>query len=121
MRCEEIRELLPAYEREQQPSLAVRRHLAGCPDCRAELAFYKELAGGLRDLRGATLEVPPDLTRALLEIPARRDLVGNVRARAGDVRTHVTRNRGAYVGGAVAVAGALGALWRVRSRRVATA
>ncbi len=121
MRCEEIRELLPAYEREQQPSLAVRRHVATCADCRAELAFYKDLAGGLHDLRGVTFEVPADLSHALVEIPARRDLVRTARARAGNVRTHVTRNRGAYVGGAVAVAGALGALWRVRSRRVATA
>ena len=122
MRCEEIRELLPAYEREQQPSLAVRRHLASCADCRTELAFYKDLATGLHDLRRATFDVPPQLTRALVEIPARRDLVGNVRSHVANVRTHVTRNRAAYVGGAVAVAGALGAtLWRVRSRRPATA
>ena len=122
MRCEEIRELLPAYEREQRPSLAVRRHLAACADCRAELAVYEDLATGLHVLRRGTFEVPPDLTRALVAIPARRDLVADVRGRVGNVRTHVARNRAAYVGGAVAVAGALGAtLWRVRSRRVATA
>ena len=115
MRCEEIRELLPAYEPEQQPSLAVRRHLAACPDCRAEQAFYKDLATGLHHLRAATTDVPPELTRSLVAIPTQT-------GRVDQVRTHVARNRAAYVGGAVAVAGALGAtLWRVRSRRLATA
>ncbi len=115
MRCEEIRELLPAYEAEQQPSLAVRRHLASCGDCRAELTAYKELGTGLRDLRAVTVDVPPALASSLASIPARAGVVDNV-------RVHVARNRVAYVGGAVAVAGALGAtLWRVRSRRLAAA
>lgn len=115
MRCEEIRELLPAYEPEQQPSLAVRRHLASCPDCRAEVETYKELAAGLRDLRHATVEVPASLSRSLEVIPGEAGVVDNV-------RIHVARNRAAYVGGAVALAGAVGAtLWRVRSRRLAAA
>ena len=115
MRCEEIRELLPAYEPEHHPSLAVRRHLASCPDCRAEVETYKELATGLRGLRHATVEVPPSLTSALEAIPERAGVVDNV-------RTHVVRNRAAYVGGAVALAGAVGAtLWRARARRVAAA
>lgn len=115
MRCEEIRELLPAYEPEQQPSLAVRRHLAGCADCRAEQSFYKDLASGLHQLKEVTAEVPPELTRTLVAIPIQA-------GRVDQVRTHVARNRAAYVGGAVAVAGALGAtLWRVRSRRLVTA
>ena len=115
MRCEEIRELLPAYEPEQQPTLAVRRHLASCPDCRAEVEVYKGLAAGLHDLRHVTTEVPPSLTSVLEAIPSNAGVVDNV-------RTHVARNRAAYVGGAVALAGALGAtLWRVRSRRLAAA
>ena len=115
MRCEEIRELLPAYEPEEQPSLAVRRHLASCSDCRAERALYKDLATGLHELSRVTTDVPSDLTTSLVAIPSRA-------GRVGQVRTHVARNRAAYVGGAVAVAGALGAtLWRVRSRRLAAA
>lgn len=115
MRCEEIRELLPAYEPEHQPTLAVRRHLASCPECRAEVESYKELAAGLRELRHVTSEVPASLTSALEAIPGKTGVVGNV-------RTHVARNRAAYVGGAVALAGAVGAtLWRVRSRRLAAA
>ena len=115
MRCEEIRELLPAYEPEQQPSLAIRRHLASCPDCRAEVEAYKELATGLRYLKHSTVEVPAELTRTLEAIPSEARVVDKA-------RTHVARNRAAYVGGAVALAGAVGAtLWRVRSRRLAAA
>jgi predicted anti-sigma-YlaC factor YlaD len=115
MRCAEVRELLPAYERDADPTLVVRRHLASCADCREEVARYRELAGGLHQLRSETSHVPPALSRALMAIPSDQSVVANV-------RTHVSRNRAAYVGGAVAVAGALGAtLWRARSRRVVTA
>ena len=115
MRCEEIRELLAAYEPEQQPSLAIRRHLASCPGCRAEVEAYQDLATGLRDMRHSTVEVPPALTSVLEAIPSEVGVVDKA-------RTHVARNRAAYVGGAVALAGALGAtVWRVRSRRLAAA
>ncbi len=115
MNCDEVRELLPAYGREQQPNLVVRRHLASCRACRDELAAYKDLAAGLHELRHADVQVPPDLTRALVSIPSSAGVLDNV-------RTHVARNRVAYLGGAVAVAGALGAtLWRVRARRLAAA
>lgn len=122
MNCSEIRALLPAYARDQQPTLAVRRHLAGCPACRAELARYKELEAGLHELRTSVIEVPPDLTAKIVQIPRDQGPLALVRRRASGARTHVVRNRAAYVGGAVAVAGALGAtLWRVRSRRLAAA
>lgn len=113
-----MRELLPAYAGEQQPSLAVRRHLASCADCRAELAQYRELEAGLGHLTAAVVEVPPELTQKLMAIPSESGVLAQVRERATTAREHVARNRAAYVGGAVAVAGALGAtLWRVRSRR----
>lgn len=122
MKCAEIRELLPAYEREQQPSLAVRRHLASCADCRAELARFKELAGSLQEMKASVVEVPPALSRVLVDIPANQGVLAQVRGHASNARTHVARNRAAYVGGAVAVAGAVGAtLWRARSRRLIAA
>ena len=122
MKCAEIKESLPAFDREQQPGLAVRRHLAACSDCRAELARYKELAGGLHEMAASVVEVPPALTESLMAIPSERTVLSNVRERASTARTHVTRNRAAYLGGAVALAGAVGAtLWRVRTRRPATA
>ena len=122
MKCAEIRELLPAYDREQQPSLAVRRHLASCADCRAELAAYRELAGSLHEMRESVIEVPPTLTASLVDIPARDGVLASARVHAMNARKHVARNRTAYVGGAVAVAGALGAtVWRVRARRPAAA
>ena len=122
MKCAEIRELLPAYAREQQPSLAVRRHLAGCSACRTELARYKELETGLAEMRVSVVEVPPALSAKLVAVPAGQGVVELFRDRATSARTHVARNRAAYVGGAVAVAGALGAtLWRARARRPAAA
>ena len=115
MRCAEVRELLPASEGDLRPTLVVRRHVATCAGCREEVVRYQELAGGLQELRATNAEIPAALSRALMEIPTSQNLVGNV-------RTHVSRNRAAYVGGAVAVAGAVGAtLWRARTRRVATA
>jgi predicted anti-sigma-YlaC factor YlaD len=120
VRCAEIRELLPAYASDQQPTLAVRRHLATCSDCRAELARYRELVGSLPDLTTSVADVPPDLTRALISIPQEQNVLTRVRDRATTARDHVARNRAAYVGGAVAVAGALGAtLWRSRRRLAA--
>ncbi|MDQ4095920.1 MAG: zf-HC2 domain-containing protein [Actinomycetota bacterium] len=122
MKCSEIRELLPAYARDQQPTLAVRRHLAGCPDCRADLARYKEMESALEEMRTAVVEVPPDLTAGLFAIPQSQRVASLVRERVSTARTHVSRNRAAYVGGAVAVAGAVGAtLWRFRGRRLSAA
>ena len=117
MKCAEIREVIPAYERDSEASLAVRRHLLACSGCREELAHYRELRTGLSSLRDGAVEVPAELSQALFAIPSDQNLVSTV-------RTHVARNRRAYVGGAAAAlaAGAAGAvLWRSRSRRVVTA
>lgn len=107
--CAEIEEMLPAHARGEAMTLAVRRHLASCESCRAELDSYRELAGMLGDLRVTAAEPPPGLLQALLEAPRpRRDVV---------VR-HVARNRRAYAGGALALLGAAGAVaWAARSRR----
>lgn len=115
MNCAEIREILPAYANGGHGSLAVRRHLSSCPQCKAELARYETLASALGELHQARAEVPPSVTRSVLAIPQQQGVVGTL-------RTHVARNRNAYVGGAVALAGVTGAaLWRLRSRRLVAA
>jgi predicted anti-sigma-YlaC factor YlaD len=114
MRCEEVREILPAYIRDGEPALAVRRHLARCPDCRTELAQYDSMLDTMGDLQTTVAEPPRGLKAALVAIPTQP-------SRVETVRGHVVRNRNAYLGGAVALAGVAGAaLWRTR-RRVATA
>ena len=114
MTCEEIREMLPAYAERGAATLAVRRHLARCTDCRTELARYTAISSSLSDLRHAVAEPPASVLRAIEAIPTETSTVD-------DMLTHVLRNRNAYLGGlAVAAAGAAGAaLWR--HRRVATA
>lgn len=112
MTCAEVREMLPAYLDDGTDALMVRRHLSRCADCRAQLAAYTDLMSGLRGLRGVTFEPSPHLKRALVAIPS-------IPSRIDTVRTHVTRNRSAYLGGAAAVlvAGAAGATaWRTRAR-----
>jgi predicted anti-sigma-YlaC factor YlaD len=116
MRCEEIKEMLPAYSDDQRATLEIRRHLSRCPDCRAEVDRYEALTGGLRALASVTAEPPARLLEGLLDIPARR-------TRLDEARDHVTRNRGRYVGGVAGAAALAGtaALLRARSRRLAAA
>jgi hypothetical protein len=112
--CEEVREELPAFAKEHGESLAVRRHLSRCADCRSELAHYEGLLSALGDLRPATVEPPRDLRAALVAIP---DSLGTV----DSVRTHVARNRRLYAGGAALAAAGAAALLVRHSRRLATA
>ena len=113
--CDEIREELPAYVKDRSGSLAVRRHLSRCADCRGELARYDSLVEMLGGLEMRAEEPPPGLARALAAIPSRS-------SRLTEVRTHVARNRARYLSGAaVLVAGAAGAAVLQRRRRVAPA
>jgi predicted anti-sigma-YlaC factor YlaD len=116
MRCEEIRETLPAFADGYDESLAVRRHLSGCPDCRAELDRYESLATGMRSLAHETIAASPALVSALYEIPSHQD-------RLEAVRSHLTEHRKAYVGGAAALAaaGVSALVWRSRRGRLVTA
>lgn len=116
MRCEEVREQIPAYVDGGRTDLGVRRHLATCRDCQAELARYQSLVGALGALRERVADPPPHLVSALVAIPSSQD-------RLDGVKEHLQRNRAVYVGGlAVAAAGAAGAaVWRARARRVAVA
>jgi anti-sigma factor RsiW len=113
MRCAEVRETIPAFADEGEPSLATRRHFAKCPECRAELETYRSMLASLRSLEARPVDAPVGLVAKLIAIPREA-------SRVDHVRSHVARNRAAYAGGAaaaVAVVGAAGALlWRNRER-----
>lgn len=114
MNCASVREVLPAYVRDGDGTLSVRRHLSRCTDCRTDLTHYEDLLGRLSSMEAATVEVPFALKASLLDIPSR---LGRIET----VRSHVNENRKAYLSGAaVLVAGAVGAaVWK--SRKPATA
>jgi anti-sigma factor RsiW len=116
MTCGEVREMLPAYAGEAEPSLAVRRHLSRCPYCAAELARYRTMMSSLEALRSHAFDPPPGLLERLSTIPSEA-------GRIDTIRVHVGRNRMVYAGGAaVALAGAAGAaLWQVRKHRLVAA
>ncbi len=110
MKCAEVREMLPGHVRDGETTLAFRRHLSRCNGCQGELARYESLIGSLRDMQMVTAEPPPTLVPALIAIPSGA-------SRLAVVRTHVTRNRRAYLGGAaVALAGAAAGVVAVRRR-----
>ncbi len=110
MECAEVREALPAYVRDGEVGLAVRRHVGHCKDCKAELADYVALLAGLDELKTATVEPPADLIASLVAIPESDN-------RVDVLRSHVIRNKRAYAGGlAVAALGIAGAAV-LKSRR----
>jgi anti-sigma factor RsiW len=111
MKCEEVREVIPAYVGERDVTLAFRRHLATCSACRAEVARYESVLEGLRELRPTVVEAHAGLRSSLVSIPDRV-------SRVDVARVHVVRNRKKYIGGtaaAVALAGAGALLWRQRT------
>ena len=112
MRCEEIRETLPAFV-EGHDDLTVRRHLSGCADCRAELDRYESLGTALGSLSHQTVAASPSLVAALYEIPSQQ-------ARLDVVRSHLADHRKAYLGGAAALAaaGVSALVWRSRKGRL---
>lgn len=115
MRCEEIQEMLPGRASDGDTTLTVRRHLAHCKACSVEAARYDALSGSLASLSTQTAQPPAYLYRRLVDIP--RTL-----SRPEKVRTHLTRNKKAYAGGAAVLLGAAAAvLWRSRARGPATA
>ena len=115
MRCEEVREILPAYTRDGDAGLQVRRHLSRCDDCNTELVQYQTLFGSLAELRDYSVQPPPELVHQLSTIPYRRQSVD-------ELRGHVVRNRNRYAAGvAVAAIGAGAAVWKTRRTRSATA
>ena len=112
MRCDEIRETLPAFA-DGHDDLMVRRHLAGCADCRAELERYDAVRSGLDSLARDTVAAPASLLPALYGIPSQQD-------RLELVRTHLSEHRRVYLGGAAALAaaGVSALVWRSRRGRL---
>jgi anti-sigma factor RsiW len=116
MRCAEINEMLPAYAGEGDLPLAVRRHLSRCPGCRAALAQYEEMSHALHTMSAAMQADPPvGLRAALVAIPTET-------GRVETVRSHIGRNKRAYAGLLVGLAGAAGAaVWASRRQGPAPA
>jgi hypothetical protein len=113
MRCEEVREALPAYARSGEASLSIRRHLSSCEACTEELHRYEALLDGLAALRAETAPAPVGLVGALRAIPSRE-------TRLQHARTHIFRHKRAYLGGlALAAAGAGAMVLRSRVRTAA--
>jgi anti-sigma factor RsiW len=113
MRCAEVRELLPAFVREDHADEDIRQHLASCPECSAEFSRYVALAGSLSAMRDVSVDVPPDLSQRLFAIPSES-------SRVVVLKEHVARNRSAYLGGAAAALAGVGvAAWRIRRHATA--
>jgi anti-sigma factor RsiW len=113
MRCSTVRERLPALTEEALPK-RVSRHVARCDDCRVEVARYEQLSDALAALPARPIEPPADLRPALIAI-------AGVPRRV--MRSHLARNRRAYLKGVVvAAAGMAGAVAvKTRGRHPATA
>ena len=115
MRCEEAREMMPAYAGDPGATLSFKRHLAGCSACRSELARYQGMLEGLHGMQNKSIEPPAELLGRLTAIPADNTALDRVIA-------HLDRNKKAYAGAAIVAVGAAGAaLLKNRSRGLATA
>jgi hypothetical protein len=103
MKCQEMREILPAYARDAERSLEAKRHLSRCEDCRAELRRYETMLWGLGEMRSQPAgDVPAGLLASLVAIPNRETRIDVMKA-------HVARNRKVYAGAAAALVGVAGA------------
>jgi anti-sigma factor RsiW len=112
MRCEDVRDRLPAYSGgELREAGQLEVHLASCEGCSVELARYRELAYSLRAL-SQRVEEPSAAFRArvVAAIPPRR-LRDDVRRIA---REHP---REVALGSAAIGAAAIGLLWWRAARR----
>jgi hypothetical protein len=105
--CEDVVELLPGIvDSAHSADKRTLRHIESCLRCQAELARYRKLLRGLRQLRSDFLDPGPGVLAGIL---------GGLEE-AGEpasARTLVTGRRAAYLGGmavATAAAGAAGAI-----------
>lgn len=111
MRCEDVAPLMAALvDSPEVPNITVQRHVEACLKCQAELARYRRMLRGLRDLRTRYVEPAPDSideTLAALEDAAEHN----------SVRSILSGRRLAYAGaiGGTAVAAVLVARNRRRA------
>lgn len=67
MRCDEASALLPsAVDPDQPVDFAVRRHVASCASCQAELSHYSHLLAALRRLRTTYIDPDPEVLASTL-------------------------------------------------------
>jgi anti-sigma factor RsiW len=119
MRCEQARELLPAYVDEHLDEEAfLEVHLATCADCSALLAEYRTMLDDLRVLKDRGELTPIDLVeRVLASIPS-----PTIRARVQEsIRAHPVLATVASVGGVAVVGAATVGVALLRRRALAAA
>lgn len=113
--CEQVARILPEVVDTPEPlDFALRRHVESCLRCQAEVARYRVMLRGLRQLRTRYLEPAPGLLAGTLTA---LEVEGERRA----LRSVLTGRRLAYagaIGGTLAAAGAAAtAVLIARSRR----
>ena len=99
---DEVLELLPAYvDRDLHAVGDLELHLAGCADCRSELAGYRQMLVALEALRERDFEPSPAYLDRMLELvaPVLRE------------RVRKTRLAVASIGGAAVGATAIALVW----------
>lgn len=119
MRCEEVRELLPAYV---DPGLhaagEIDVHLASCVDCTEKLAGYRRMMAGLAGLRDRGEEPDPELLDRTLALIPPPSFVARL---VGSAQTHPVITTVASIGGVAVGATAAALVWRARRRSAASA
>jgi predicted anti-sigma-YlaC factor YlaD len=91
---DEVLELLPAYvDRDMHAVGEIELHLAGCADCRSELAAYRDMLAGLARMRDHDLEPSPVFLARMLEL-----IPPSIGERARRTRLAVASVGGAAVG-----------------------
>jgi anti-sigma factor RsiW len=112
VRCEEVRELLPAYvDAEPHAAGEVDVHLASCPSCSEELAAYRRMLADLAAFRDRGQDPPLELLQRTLELIPERTRAGRLR---GSVQAHPVIYAVASIGGAAVGATAAAVAWRRR-------
>ena len=110
MRCEEVRELLPAYlDGEAARQAEIDAHLAWCANCRRELAGYRSMVRSLAALRERGAHPAPQLVERLVALIPAPSLLDRVRFNVYD-------HPGWYAAASLAAAAVAAFLLRRRAR-----
>lgn len=115
MRCEEVRDLLPAYSGgELRDAGELEVHLVTCEGCSTELARYRELGHAMRSLAVRVEEPSAALRTRLLDAVPEKRLRDDVRRIVREYPQAVS------LGSAALGAAAIGLLWWRAARRRTT-